>query len=161
MSKENESPMASIHRFAELFMKRPLSHAERQVLEAFVQDKPQTFAQAAQRSIDQVREQTVRLIEADELRTNAVIDQFRTSENILKHTPQTREELIKQLLTALEEPPQPSILTVDDADFKELLMDLIRQEVKNAMEEQMKSLIQQVESTLARLDEQGVVAAGN
>jgi len=153
MSKENENPMESIHRFAELFMKRRLSPAERQVLEAFVQDKPQTFAQAAQRSIEQVREQTVRLIEADEQRTNAVIDQFRTSENILKHTSQQREELIRQLLSTVEEPSRSSLLTVDDADFKELLMDLIRQEVKSAMDEQMKSLVQQVESTLARLNE--------
>lgn len=155
MANEEDVPLAGLYRIAEVFLNRPISAAEKQVLEAFVQDKPMDFARASQRSIERAREFTARQILSDELRTHEVVQQFSTSENPLQRTPAQREQLIRQLLLAAESLKQPpaASATIDDPAFRKMLAEVVREEVHRYSEEHMTGLIEQVESLLEQLGE--------
>ena len=76
MANEEQTPMATIFGFAEKYLKRPLTQVERQVLEAFAQDKPLDMSRAAQQSVDQARQRATELMQSDGLRTRQIIDQL-------------------------------------------------------------------------------------
>ncbi|WP_225369013.1 hypothetical protein [Pseudomonas protegens] len=102
MANEEQTPMATIFGFAEKYLKRPLTQVERQVLEAFAQDKPLDMSRAAQQSVDQARQRATELMQSDGLRTRQIIDQLAGSAAAGKADPQARELVLRQLLAAAE-----------------------------------------------------------
>ncbi|MGZ0781790.1 hypothetical protein ACXM5X_02260 [Pseudomonas saponiphila] len=178
MANEEQTPMATILLFAERYLKRPLTQVERQVLEAFVQDKPLDMSKSAQQSVDQARQRAAELIQADEQRTRNIIEQL-SGFGVGRADPQARELVLRQLLAAAEsqaaastsaptgasEPaapssdqtggtvsaPTPSPAPADDPALKALISAQVQQEVKAAVEARMAELSQKVEDTLKQV----------
>ncbi|WOE79811.1 hypothetical protein RZO07_00900 [Pseudomonas protegens] len=175
MANEEQTPMATILLFAEKYLNRPLTQVERQVLEAFVQNKPLDMSKSAQQSVDQARQRAVELIEADEQRTRKIIEQL-SGAGAGKAYPQARELVLRQLLAAAEhqsaaatpaptgaaEPaaapsadkvaaPAPAPAPADDPALKATISALVQQEVKVAVEARMAELSQKVEDTLKQV----------
>lgn len=180
MANEEQTPMATILLFAERYLKRPLTQVERQVLEAFVQDKPLDMSKSAQQSVDQARQRAAELIQADEQRTRNIIEQL-SGFGVGKADPQARELVLRQLLAAAEsqaaastsaptgtsEPaapssdqtggavsapdPTPSLAPADDPALKAMISAQVQQEVKAAVEARMAELSQKVEDTLKQV----------
>ncbi len=166
MANEEQTPMATIFGFAEKYLKRPLTQVERQVLEAFAQDKPLDMSRAAQQSVDQARQRATELMQSDGLRTRQIIDQLAGSAAAGKADPQARELVLRQLLAAAESeeplsvsPPgaglapalSPASFPPDDPQLKAMISALVQQEVKAAVEARMAGLSQKVEDTLKQL----------
>ncbi|MDS9876034.1 hypothetical protein RMI40_14370 [Pseudomonas protegens] len=179
MANEEQTPMATIFGFAEKYLKRPLTQVERQVLEAFAQDKPLDMSRAAQQSVDQARQRATELMQSDGLRTRQIIDQLAGSAAAGKADPQARELVLRQLLAAAESeeplsvsPPGAGLVTTaaaaaaaaalapalspasfppDDPQLKAMISALVQQEVKAAVEARMAGLSQKVEDTLKQL----------
>lgn len=178
MANEEQTPMATILLFAERYLKRPLTQVERQVLEAFVQDKPLDMSKSAQQSVDQARQRAAELIQADEQRTRNIIEQL-SGFGVGRADPQARELVLRQLLAAAEsqaaastsaptgasEPaapssdqtggavsaPTPSLAPADDPALKAMISAQVQQEVKAAVEARMAELSQKVEDTLKQV----------
>lgn len=173
MANEEQPPMATILLFAEKYLNRPLTQVERQVLEAFAQDKPLDMSKSAQQSVDQARQRAAELIQADEQRTRKIIEQL-SGAGAGKADPQARELVLRQLLAAAESqaaaatpPPTgaaapsvdqataatgiPAPAPADDPAFKAMLSALVQQEVKTAVEARMAELSQKVEDTLKQV----------
>lgn len=177
MANEEQTPMATILLFAEKYLNRPLTQVERQVLEAFVQDKPLDMSKSAQQSVDQARQRAVELIEADEQRTRKIIEQL-SGVGVDRADPQARELVLRQLQavaesqaaaataapTAVSEPaaapssdkaaaatPTPALAPADDPALKAMISVLVQQEVKIAVEARMAELSQKVEDTLKQV----------
>ncbi|MDP9516517.1 hypothetical protein [Pseudomonas protegens] len=173
MANEEQTPMATILLFAEKYLNRPLTQVERQVLEAFVQDKPLDMSKSAQQSVDQARQRAVELIEADEQRTRKIIEQL-SGVGVDRADPQARELVLRQLqavaesqaaaATAVSEPaaapssdkaaaatPTPALAPADDPALKAMISVLVQQEVKVAVEARMAELSQKVEDTLKQV----------
>lgn len=178
MANEEQTPMATILLFAERYLKRPLTQVERQVLEAFVQDKPLDMSKSAQQSVDQARQRAAELIQADEQRTRNIIEQL-SGFGVGRADPQARELVLRQLLAAAEsqaaastsaptgasEPaasssdqtggavsaPTPSPAPADDPALKAMISAQVQQEVKAAVEARMAELSQKVEDTLKQV----------
>lgn len=178
MANEEQTPMATILLFAERYLRRPLTQVERQVLEAFVQDKPLDMSKSAQQSVDQARQRAAELIQADEQRTRNIIEQL-SGFGVGKADPQARELVLRQLLAAAEsqaaastsaptgasEPaapssdqtggavsaPTPSLAPADDPALKAMISAQVQQEVKAAVEARMAELSQKVEDTLKQV----------
>ncbi|MCE4056135.1 hypothetical protein [Pseudomonas sp. Au-Pse12] len=177
MANEEQTPMATILLFAEKYLNRPLTQVERQVLEAFAQDKPLDMSRSAQQSVDQARQRATELIQADEQRTRKIIEQL-SGAGVGKADPQARELVLRQLLAAAEsqaaastppptgasEPtaapssdkamataPAPARAPADDAALKAMISALVQQEVKAAVEARMAELSQKVEDTLKQV----------
>lgn len=175
MANEELTPMATILLFAEKYLKRPLTQVERQVLEAFAQDKPLDMSKSAQQSVDQARQRAAELIQADEQRTRKIIEQL-SGAGAGKADPQARELVLRQLLAAAESqvaaanpPPTgavepaaapgadkaeastPAPVPADDPALKAMISALVQQEVKAAVEARMAELSQKVEDTLKQV----------
>lgn len=177
MANEEQTPMATILLFAEKYLNRPLTQVERQVLEAFAQDKPLDMSRSAQQSVDQARQRATELIQADEQRTRKIIEQL-SGAGVGKADPQARELVLRQLLAAAEsqaaaspppptgasEPaaapssdkaaaptPAPAPTLADDPALKAMISALVQQEVKAAVEARMAELSQKVEETLKQV----------
>jgi hypothetical protein len=148
MAQPEQNPVADIYRLAEA-LNLPLSPGDRQVLEALLRSKPQTFVGTSQTVIEQAREQTSQLIDLERQRAAQLLDQAKANESALKQTAEQREAVIQQWLKAHQPQPSPSPSTPAQDDVKEL----IKQEVKAAIDGQMKGLIAQIESTLGQLSE--------
>lgn len=163
MANEDPKAVATILSFAETYLKRPLTVVERQVLEAFVQNKSVDLVQASQNSIDQARQRALDVIQADEQRTRQLIEQLAGPAAPGPDNPQTRDLLLQQLLSAAgaqaqvqgpasaptpaAAPPAPA----DDPALKALISTLVQQEVKAAIEARMAELAQKVEDTLKQV----------
>lgn len=155
MANDDDSPLAILLRFAEGFLKRPVSVVEAQVLQALVQGKPLDLAKAAQQTVDQARQQTAQLIQADEQRTQQVLQHFVPADTTAPD-PQAQGQAIQQLLTAAgamapAAASPPAVLPADDPSLKAMLIDLVQQEVKSAIESQMSGLAEKVEATLKKV----------
>ncbi|MHC5787392.1 hypothetical protein ACYT86_15380 [Pseudomonas idahonensis] len=147
--------MATILLFAEKYLNRPLTQVERQVLEAFVQDKPLDMSKSAQQSVDQARQRAVELIEADEQRTRKIIEQL-SGVGVDRADPQARELVLRQLQAVAESQaaaatPTPALAPADDPALKAMISALVQQEVKVAVEARMAELSQKVEDTLKQV----------
>ncbi|NBF07084.1 hypothetical protein [Pseudomonas sp. Fl4BN1] len=155
MANEAPNAIATILSFAEAYLKRPLTMVERQVLEAFVQNKPLDLSQASQQSVDQARQRAMELIRNDEQRTRQVIDQVAGPEAASQNNPQARELVLQQLLAAAgslaQAPAAPPPPAVDDPALKGMITDLVQQEVKAAVEVRLAELAQKVEDTLQQV----------
>jgi len=153
MAQPEHNPVADIYRLAEA-LELPLTPGDRQVLEALVRSRPQTFAGTSQALIDQAREQTSQLIEAERVRTSELLERAKVTENTLRQTTEQREALIQEWLKAQQPQASPGMPEQAERSFKEQWSEQIRQEVKAAIDVQMKELITQIESTLVQLSEQ-------
>ncbi|MTD19724.1 hypothetical protein GIR22_11385 [Pseudomonas sp. CCM 7891] len=125
----------------------PLSPGDRQVLEALLRSKPQTLDGTTQAVIEQARAQTSQLIDVERARAGEILDQAKANEQTLRQTAEQREALIQQWLKAQQPQPSPGTEKPADADLKAL----IQQEVKTAIDEQLKGLIAQIEGALGQL----------
>ncbi|MEN5092219.1 hypothetical protein ABE458_16135 [Pseudomonas protegens] len=163
MANEDPKAVATILSFAETYLKRPLTVVERQVLEAFVQNKSVDLVQASQNSIDQARQRALDVIQADEQRTRQLIEQLAGPAAPGPDNPQTRDLLLQQLLSAAGSqaqvqaaasapaPASPPPAPADDPALKALIGTLVQQEVKAAIEARMAELAQKVEDTLKQV----------
>lgn len=165
MANEDPKAVATILSFAETYLKRPLTVVERQVLEAFVQNKSVDLVQASQNSIDQARQRALDVIQADEQRTRQLIEQLAGPAAPGPDNPQTRDLLLQQLLSAAGSQaqvqaaasapapasPPPAPAPADDPALKALISTLVQQEVKAAIEARMAELAQKVEGTLKQV----------
>ncbi|ROL76921.1 hypothetical protein BLX41_13700 [Pseudomonas protegens] len=165
MANEDPKAVATILSFAETYLKRPLTVVERQVLEAFVQNKSVDLVQASQNSIDQARQRALDVIQADEQRTRQLIEQLAGPAAPGPDNPQTRDLLLQQLLSAAgaqaqvqapasapaPTPASPPPAPADDPALKALIGTLVQQEVKAAIEARMAELAQKVEDTLKQV----------
>ncbi|MGE8398440.1 MAG: hypothetical protein ACN6NZ_00725 [Burkholderiales bacterium] len=167
MANEDPKAVATILSFAETYLKRPLTVVERQVLEAFVQNKSVDLVQASQNSIDQARQRALDVIQADEQRTRQLIEQLTGPAAPGPDNPQTRDLLLQQLLSAAGSqaqvqapaqapasapaPASPPPAPADDPALKALIGTLVQQEVKAAIEARMAELAQKVEDTLKQV----------
>ena len=179
MANEEQTPMATILLFAEKYLNRPLNQHERQLLQAFAQDKPLDMSKSAQQSVDLARRRATELIEADQQHARKIIEQL-SGAGAGKADSQARELVLRQLLAAAEsqaaasnppptgasEPaaapssdkamamataPAPARAPADDAALKAMVSALVQQEVKAAVEARMAELSQKVEDTLKQV----------
>ncbi|BCT30680.1 hypothetical protein [Pseudomonas protegens] len=174
MANEDPKALATILGFAEHYLQRPLTVVERQVLEAFIQNKSLDLAQGARQSVDQARQRASALMQADEQRTRQIIDQLSGAGATGKADPQVRELVLRQLLAAAEaensnpalppsaneasgpgsagaEPVARAVSALDDPALKAMISALVQQEVKAAVEARMAELSQKVEDTLKQV----------
>lgn len=159
MANEDPNALAMIQRFAESYLNRPLTQVERQVLEAFVQDKPLDLSQGAQQSVEQARKRAMEQIRSDTQRTRSILDQVVGPRAADKADPQARELVLSQLLAAIEAqgqaaPPAPAG-PADDPALKAMVSAMVQAEVKNVIEKQMAELSRQVEQALKQLNTPG------
>ena len=160
MANEDPNALAMIQRFAESYLNRPLTQVERQVLEAFVQDKPLDLSQGAQQCVEQARKRAMEQIRSDTQRTRSILDQVVGPRAADKADPQARELVLSQLLAAIEAqgqaaaPPAPEG-PADDPALKEMVSAMVQAEVKSVIEKQMAELSRQVEQALKQLNTSG------
>ncbi|MGZ0703642.1 hypothetical protein [Pseudomonas piscis] len=159
MANEDPNALAMIQRFAESYLNRPLTQVERQVLEAFVQDKPLDLSQGAQQSVEQARKRAMEQIRSDTQRTRSILDQVVGPRAADKADPQARELVLSQLLAAIEAqgqaaPPAPAG-PADDPALKAMVSAMVQAEVKSVIETQMAELSRQVEQALKQLNTPG------
>ncbi|WP_248765683.1 hypothetical protein [Pseudomonas protegens] len=177
MANEEQTPMATILLFAEKYLNRPLNQHERQLLQAFAQDKPLDMSKSAQQSVDLARRRATELIEADQQHARKIIEQL-SGAGAGKADSQARELVLRQLLAAAEsqaaaataaptgaaEPAatpsadnaaaataSPAPAPADDPALKAMISALVQQEVKAAVEARMAELSQKVEDTLKQV----------
>ncbi|MDR6679602.1 hypothetical protein [Pseudomonas oryzihabitans] len=132
-------------RLSEKLLARPLTHAERLVLEAFLKDKPDNFVATLLGDLQRVTGQTSSLIETERQRTKALIQAAH---------PQAagRQEAVKHALDAADLHRRQAMTALEGTQADRRLTEIIQQEVKRSVEEHMQSLIQQVEAALAQLN---------
>lgn len=138
-----------------------LTDGEKQILEAWMRSSPQPFDGTSKTVIDQVLDQTSRLIEAEKQRTRELMEQSMTSENVLKQSAQQREALIRQFLAAKQAPATGRDSAAVGPVDNEALQNSIKAHVKDAISEQIHGLIQQIEDALAKLGDPQVPGSGH
>ncbi|MBC2659444.1 hypothetical protein H7A76_28725 [Pseudomonas sp. MSSRFD41] len=158
MANEDLDPLATIQRFAEAYLNRPLTQVESQVLDAFVRDKPLDFSVSAQQSVEQARRRAMELIQSDSQRTRSILDQVTSARANDRADPQARELVLSQLLAAIaaqgqaSPPPPPAPAgPLDDPALKALIRDLVQAEVKSVLEKQLAELTRKVEEALKQV----------
>ncbi|AZC21893.1 MULTISPECIES: hypothetical protein [Pseudomonas] len=154
MANEDLNALEMIQRFAEAYLKRPLTQVESQVLDAFIRDKPLDFSQNAQQSVEQARKQAMELIRSDSQRTRSILDQVTSPRATDRADPQARELVLSQLLAAIAAqgqaapaPPEPAG-PVNDPTLRAMVSAMVQAEVKNTVEKQLAELTQKVEEVL-------------
>lgn len=167
MATEDPNALETIIRFAEAYLKRPLTLVERQVLEAFVRNKPMDLSQASQQTVDQARQRAGQVLQDDERRTRQILEQISGANAGSRNDPQAQELVLQQLLAAAgalspvqaspppsgpsPASPAPAPVSADDPVLKAMISTLVQQEVKAAVEARMSELSQKVEDTLKQV----------
>ncbi|MGC5703884.1 hypothetical protein J4P02_27165 [Pseudomonas sp. NFXW11] len=166
MANEAPSVLPTVMEFAQIYLKRPLTEMERQVLAAYVQDKPVNLAQGAQQSVEQARQRAQQVIQSDGQRARQLIDQMSGSRVVGNTDTEERDRLLQQLLASagsqaaappaavVQAAPAPVVQApalADDPALKAMLKALVQQEVQAMVETRMTELAQQVEATLKQI----------
>ncbi|QLG90592.1 hypothetical protein HZF02_00910 [Pseudomonas yamanorum] len=148
MAMEEPASLVDIYRLAEALGLK-LSTEEQRVLEALVRSTPNAFVGTSKNVVDQMLGQTGRLIANEKQRTRELMEKASTRDNVL-----APDDAIRQWLAAKQKMSPVPVAGAPERPTQEVVKDLIRQEVKSAVEEQMKGLAQKVEVILGQLGEQ-------